>query len=45
MAARNLFRAGNCTLIALVATLGAGTAHAQSIRPLSTDRPDRTESP
>jgi hypothetical protein len=45
MAARNLFGARTHTLIALAAVLGTGTAHAQAIRPLSTDRPDRTESP
>lgn len=45
MAARRLIRASSFTATVLASPLTGDPAHAQTIRPLSTDRPDRTESP
>lgn len=45
MAARRLIHATSFTAAVLASPLAGERAHAQTIRPLSTDRPDRTESP
>ncbi|HEU4365770.1 MAG TPA: transporter [Candidatus Krumholzibacteria bacterium] len=45
MAARRLIHAASFTAAVLASPLTSDRTHAQTIRPLSTDRPDRTESP